>query len=105
MELDADERLVLGDGDEAVARRGRGGRLGRVGVREPERLAGGLDARPAHPRHPVAVQANRTSRDEPEPGDAAVLLGLVECELEAEADAECRPARGPTVDAPLLQAP
>ncbi len=49
------------------------------------------------------MQANRTSRDEPEPGDAAVLLGLVECELEAEADAECRPAGGRTVEERLVE--
>src|SRR5579859_2012604 len=104
MELDADERLVLRDCDEAIARRRCRGRLGRVRVREPERLAGRLDTRPAHPWHAASVEPDRTSRKKPEPGDAAVFLGLVECELEAEADAERRATGGRAVEERFVEA-
>ena len=41
-------------------------------------------------------EAHRAAGHEPEPVDAAVLLGVLECELQAEADAEDRPVRRKT---------
>src|SRR4051794_37097630 len=103
MELHAEERPVLGDRDDAFARRGRGGSLGRVGVREPEGLAGRLDGRPTDAGHALGAQAHRTPGNEAEAGDAAVLLGLVERELEAEADAECGAAGSGALEQRLVE--
>src|SRR6516165_9475945 len=94
MELHADERTMLDDRGVALARRHRRGRLRLIGVREPVRLPAGLDLRPADTRHALVPQADGTAGNEPEAGDAAVLLGLVERELEPEADPEDRPPRG-----------
>ena len=60
---------------------------------EPERLTAGRELGPADPRHASIPQADRAAWCKTEAGDAAVLLALVECELEAEADSEDRPAR------------
>jgi hypothetical protein len=60
-------------------------------VREPERAAVRLDRRPADARDAPLAQPHGAAGDEPEPGNAAVLLGLLERELQAEADPERRP--------------
>ena len=86
MELPPRERAVLDDRRVALARGDRGVGLRLVRVREPVRLAAGLDGRPADARHTLAVQADRTPRDDAEPCDATVLLALVERELQPEAD-------------------
>src|SRR5690349_19046254 len=90
MELHAGERAVLDDGGEPFAVRGRRGRLGDVGVREPECVVTGLHMRPADARNTLRLDADGATRHEPEPVDAAVLLGVVERKLQPEADPECR---------------
>src|SRR5438045_9639038 len=93
MELHADERAVLDDGSVPLARcHGRVGH-GLVRVREPVRLAARVDGRPPDARDAFRLQTYGPARHEAEAGDAAVLLALVERELEAEADAEIRPTR------------
>ena len=61
-------------------------------MREPELLAHRLDARPADPWHAAVLQPARAAGQEPEAVDAAVLLRVLERELQAEADAERRAA-------------
>src|SRR5581483_7491615 len=92
MELHAEDRAVLGDRRDALRRRRHGRRLGGVRVRIPVRVAAAVESRPADARHPALAQPNAASGHEPEPADAAVLLRLVERELQPEADAENRPA-------------
>src|SRR5581483_9864476 len=104
MELDAEERAVLHDGGEALARPGHGRRLGGVGVREPVRLAARLDLRPADPRHAALPQPDGAAGNEAERGHAAVLLRLVESELQAEADAEDRALRAEPLPQRLVEA-
>ncbi len=94
MELHADERA-----------RARRRRRGPRSSRSPPASRPRTSARTSTPRRPArpppsrcagrAPSRRRTARpgDEAEPGDAAVLLALVERELEAEADAERRPSR------------
>ena len=55
---------------------------------EPVRLAAGIDRRPADARHALGLEPYGAAGNEAEAGDAAVLLALVECKLEPEADAE-----------------
>src|SRR5262249_23017086 len=88
MELDAGERARLDDCDDALGGRRRARRLGRVGMREVERLAEAIDLGPPAPRDPTLAQPHRAAGDDPETAHAAVLLRLLESELEAEADAQ-----------------
>src|SRR5438105_2910898 len=91
MELHAGERPVPHLRDDALGARRRRGRLGGVGVREPERLwLTATNFGPADPRHPALAKPDRAAGDEAETGHAAVLLALLEREVEAEADAERR---------------
>ena len=85
---------MLDDRRQSLAGGGCELRLCGVRVREPERLAAGVDRSPADPRHAAAAQTHSASRRETEPGDTAVLFALVERELEAEADTEYCPAGG-----------
>src|SRR5581483_2813894 len=91
--LHTDERAVLDDSGVALARRRRRLCLGLVRVREPVRLSARLDRSPADARHARVLQADGAAGDEPEAGDSAVFLRLVESELQPEADAEDRPPR------------
>src|SRR4029079_2579507 len=68
---------------------------GGVRVREIERLTV-VDARPADSGDAAVAHPDRAPCDEPEPGDTTVLLGLLERQLQAEADPEDRPARSET---------
>jgi len=90
MELDAEEAPRLRGGHDALGSRDRGGGLGSVGVGEVVGLAAGLDLGPADSRDALRAKPNGATRDDSEPRDAAVLLGLLEGELESEAD----PKRG-----------
>src|SRR5262245_34944997 len=94
VELHAGERAALGDRDDAFGTRGRVRRLGRERVREVERAPETVDAGPADARDASFAQAHRAAGHDAEPLDAAVLLGLVERELETEADAEDRTVVG-----------
>src|SRR5439155_17090410 len=93
-ELDAvkagDPRL----GDDAFGYCGCRMSLGDLRVREIIRHAAWVDRRPADPRHPALVQSHRPARKKPEALHAAVLVALLEGELEPQADAERRPAAG-----------
>src|SRR4051794_6312991 len=101
MELDAGEAPTLDDRGDALARRDRRRRLGGVRVREPVR--GLVHIRPADARHALGLDPHRAAGDEPETGDAAVLLALLERELQPEADAERRlRARTEHVDEPAV---
>src|SRR5581483_6581665 len=93
MELDADEAAVLDDGGDPFGRRRRGGRVGGVRVREVIRIAGrvAVERRPADPRHALALDSRNPARNKAEARDAAVLVALLERELEPETDAERRP--------------
>src|SRR5207245_5656620 len=64
---------------------------GRIRVREPVCGPVGLDRRPPDPGYTSFADARGAAGHEAEPGDAAVLLALLEREVEAEADAERRP--------------
>ena len=63
-----------------------------------------VDIGPADARHAPLAQAFGAARQQPEPLDAAVLVRLVECELESEADAERRPAGRGSVEERLVEA-
>ena len=76
------------DRDDALGRRRRTRRLGGVRVREVERVAGRFDLGPADARDAPFAQAHGAAGQDAEPCDAAVLLRLVECELQSQADAE-----------------
>src|SRR5205807_293155 len=91
MELDSGERPVARCGHESFrcVHTGRGG--GRIRVREPVCGPVGLDRRPPDPGYTSFADARGAAGHEAEPGDAAVLLALLEREVEAEADAERRP--------------
>ena len=54
----------------------------------------GLDLRPADARDPLSAETNCAAGDEAEPGDAVVLLTLVQRDLQSEADAEHGASRG-----------
>src|ERR1044071_310837 len=92
MELAAKEGSVAHLGDDALRPRGRVRRDGGIGVREVERTAV-VDLGPADARNAALLQPLRAPVDEPEALHAAVLVGPLERELEAEADAEHRPSR------------
>src|SRR5437763_7892310 len=92
MELDSGESTSLCDGDDILRVRGGAGRLRRVRMREVERLAQPVDVGPADARDAALAQAHRAAGDDAEPFHAAVLLRLVERELQPEADAEHGPA-------------
>src|SRR2546430_6275332 len=94
MELDADKAGDPRLGDDAFGCCGRRRSLGDVRVGEIIRLAAWVDRRPADPRHPALVQSHRPARKKPEALHAAVLVALLEGELEPQADAERRPAAG-----------
>ena len=109
VELDAEEGAGLGDRDDPLGVRDRGRRLRGVGVREVERLATGLDSSPADARDATIPQPNGSPGKQAEARDAAVLLGLLERELQPEADPErraaaCDPASQRLVEAPIAQA-
>src|SRR5688572_20854103 len=94
MELHAEEAPRLGDRYDALrGRRGRGGLRG-VGMREPVLLAARLDARPPDAGNAVAAQASGVPGEEGQPRDAAVLVRRIERQLQSQADAERRLARG-----------
>src|SRR5438270_10678200 len=61
---------------------------------EPIGGIAGLDRSPADARYASLAQPHCAAGDDSEPGDAAVLLRLVERELQAEADTEDRAVRG-----------
>src|SRR5688572_28982186 len=108
MELDAEEASGLGDSDDTLGERGCSGRLRRVRVREVERLPVGLHRRPADARDAARAEPDRSTGKEPEPGDTAVLLRLVERELQAQADAEreatiTHPSAQRLVESPIAQ--
>src|SRR5579872_4450458 len=93
MELDAEESAALRCCDDALRVRARERRLGRVRVREVEVVAELVDTRPADARHAAFAQSHGAPGNEAETLDAAVLLALLERELQAEADSEHGTAR------------
>src|SRR5262245_4084143 len=90
MELHPDEAPELGRGDDALRRRGRGRRVGRVGVGEVELLAARLDRRPADAGNAPPTEPHGASWEEGKSTDAAVFVRRLECQVEAQADPERR---------------